>query len=376
MRGIILLVVGLLSFHAGYSQEKNNARPQTPVPPFPYTIDSLVYHSTGDSLVYGVTITKPSTSGPFPAIIFITGSGQQDRDENIFSHKPFAVLADFLTKRGFLVMRVDDRGIGLSNGDFKNSTSYDFAKDVNNHIDFLLKRKDVKKNRVGLLGHSEGGMIAPMVAASRKEIQFIILLAAPGIPIARLMAEQNEAVLKSMGVDSAAAKSYSAFFGKAMPKVAAAPDTASAKAGLLADLKDWQANEHPNRVMATTGIRDEKTQSVFLNQVVKQIYTPWFKAFLLFDPRPNLKKLTCKVLAINGGKDIQVLPASNLQGIRESLATAGNKNYTVEELPGLNHLFQTCNACSVKEYGVLTETFSPVALEKIGDWLNKEISSR
>ncbi len=135
-------------------------------------------------------------------------------------------------------------------------------------------------------------------------------------------------------------------------------------------------SEHPNRVFGTTGIHDEKSLSNFVNLVVKQLYSPWFKTFILFDPQPYLKKLTCKVLAINGSRDIQVLSASNLQGIRESLAFSGNKNYTVEEIPGLNHFFQTCKTCSAMEYGVLTETFSPIALEKIGNWLQKEINGK
>jgi pimeloyl-ACP methyl ester carboxylesterase len=346
------------------------------VPPFPYKADSLVYTAPADTLHYGVTLTIPAGKGPFPAIILITGSGQQDRDETIFNHKPFAVLADFLTRRGYLVMRVDDRGAGLSNGDFNHATSYDFAKDVNNHIDFLRKRKDVDKKRIGLLGHSEGGLIAPIVATSRKDLNFIILLAGPGVPIAQLMAEQNEAVLRSSGIDSVAAKSYGSFFAGAIPRVAAAADTTIAKANLRADLDHWRATEHPNRVFATTGIKDEKSCDNYINQVVNRIYTPWFRAFMLFEPQPYLRKLDCRVLALNGNRDIQVLPASNLKGIRESLALAGNKHNLVEEIPGVNHLFQTCTTCSVMEYGVLTETVSPLALEKIGIWLQKEISSQ
>ena len=375
MRNIIFIVLGLLGTQTSISQEKKNIRPQTPVPPYSYQTDSLVYTAASDTLRYGVSLTIPSGKGPFPAIILITGSGQQDRDETILNHRPFAVLADYLTRQGYMVMRVDDRGAGLSNGDFNHATSYDFAKDVNNHIDFLRKRKDVDKKRIGLLGHSEGGMIAPIVATSRKDINFIILLAGPGVPIAQLMAEQNVAVLRSSGMDSIAASSYGAFFMGAMPRVAAAADTTIAKANLRADVDKWRAAEHANRVFATTGIRDEKSCDNYINQVVSRIYTPWFRAFMQFDPQPYLKKLSCKVLALNGGRDIQVLPVSNLRGIRESLAIAGNKHNLVEELPGLNHLFQACKACSLMEYGVLTETFSPVALEKIGGWLQKEISS-
>ncbi|MBZ5857480.1 alpha/beta hydrolase family protein [Flavihumibacter profundi] len=372
-----LIVICLLgSFKLSFSQPANSIKPQTPQPPFPYIVDTLVYQQGPDSLRYGVTLTIPNGAGPFPAIILITGSGAQDRDETIFNHKPFAVLADFLTRQGYLVMRVDDRGIGRSSGNFSQSTTYDFAQDVNNHIEFLKKRKDVRKDKIGLLGHSEGGMIAPLVAASNKDIKFIILMAGPGIPVYRLMAEQNEAVLKSSGIDSLAAKDYSVFFSAIMPKLAAAPDTGTAKALLTAALKDWQLTEHPNRVMATTGIHDETSFNRYVSLVVQQVYTPWFRAFLLFDPQPYLKKLHCKVLALNGSKDIQVIPASNLEGIRSCLAVSSTKHYQVEELPGLNHLFQTCKACTFPEYATLSESISPVALQTIGDWLQKEISAK
>lgn len=376
MRKLLFILFGFLNVEIAICQDNNNSRPQTPVPPFPYKTDSLVYRSSVDSLVYGVTLTIPAGNGPFPAIILITGSGAQDRNETIFNHQPFAVIADYLTRQGYLVMRVDDRGTGLSNGNFGVATTYDFVSDVEQHIAFLQKRKDVNKEKIGLLGHSEGGMIAPLVAVKHREISFVILLAGPGIPVRKLMAEQNYAMLKASGIDSLAALSYSRFFEKAMPKVAAASDTGTAKAGLVADLKAWQANENPNRVFATTGIRDEKSLDNYVNLVVKRIYTPWFRAFLLFDPQPNLRKLQCKVLALNGSRDIQVLPASNLQGIRESLAAGGNKHYVVEEVPGLNHLFQTCKACTFMEYGVITETFSPLALELTGNWLQKEINSK
>lgn len=358
------------------SQQPKIVRPQTPVGPFPYTIDSLVYHAPGDSVQYGVTITKPNGKGPFPAIVLITGSGSQDRDETIMNHKPFAVLADFLTKQGYLVMRVDDRGVGLSGGDPAKSTSYDFAVDVHHHVDYLLKRKDVNPKKIGLLGHSEGGLIAPIVASERKDLAFLVLLAGPGIPIARLMAEQNEAILRSNGIDSIAAASYGDFFSRTMPKVAKAKDTTAAKAVLLDDLKEWSAKENPNRVFATTGVRDDKSAANYVSLVVKQLYSPWFRAFLQFDPQPYLRKINCRVLAINGSRDIQVLPESNSKGIRESLAAGGNKKAVVEVLPGLNHLFQSCKACTIMEYGVLSETISPLALEKIGDWLRKEISPK
>lgn len=338
-----------------------------------FSVDSLEYSVDKDSIRYGATLTIPSGKGPFPAVILITGSGQQDRDETIFQYKPFAAIAAYLSEQGYLVMRVDDRGIGRSTGNFKLSTTGDFAKDVANHIHYLRQRPEVRKDRIGLLGHSEGGLIATMLAAERKDLAFVILLAAPGIPIVKLMAEQNEALLRSSGIDSTAAAHYAAFFLATMPQLAAAPDTASAKGLLLAALGQWRSKEHPNRVMATTGIHDEASLNRYVQVAVQQFSSPWLKQFLLMDPQPYLRKINIKVLALNGSRDIQVLPKSNLDGIRKSLEASKAAKFSIFEVPNLNHLFRECKTCTIQEYAVSKEPFSPAALAIIGDWLHREI---
>lgn len=359
----VLILIGLLHCCiAGIAQKSEK-----------FSVDSLEYSVDKDSIRYGVTLTIPSGAGPFPAIILITGSGQQDRDETIYQYKPFATIAAYLSEQGYLVMRVDDRGIGRSTGNFKTSTTADFAKDVLNHLHYLQQRPDVRKDKIGLLGHSEGGLIACMLAAERKDIAFVILLAAPGIPIVQLMAEQNEALLRSGGIDSTAAADYAAFFSATMPKLAAAPDTATARRTLLTALDKWRSEEHPNRVMATTGIHDEASQNRYVQVAVQQFSSPWLQQFMLTDPQQYLKKIKTKVLALNGSRDIQVLAKSNLEGIRKSLEAGKGAKFSIFEVPALNHLFQECRSCTIQEYAVSKEPFSPAALAIIGNWLHREI---
>ncbi|ULQ55739.1 alpha/beta fold hydrolase [Flavihumibacter rivuli] len=349
------------------------ARPQTPQPPFPYRADSVVYKSRDGKLTYGATITIPNGKGPFPSIILITGSGAQDRDENILGHRMFAVLSDMLTRNGYLVLRADDRGVGVSTGDFNMATSADFAADVKEHLYYLQQLPQVDTKRIGLLGHSEGGMIAPMVAAERKDLAFLILLAAPGVPVVQLMAEQNIAVLRSAGLDSNAATTYGRFFRDAVPALVKAPTKDSAVSLMANALKEWRATTHPNIVMAATGVRNDSTAKGYVNTMVNSLYTPWYRYFISFDPQPWLARVKTKVLALNGERDIQVLAASNLEGIRKGLGKARNKDFTIRYLPGLNHLFQTCKSCSLNEYGQLTETISPAALDVIREWLLEKV---
>lgn len=346
-------------------------RPQTPQPPFPYKVEEVLYN--GNGLQYGGTLTIPQGSGSFPAIVLISGSGQQDRDETIFDHKPFAVLADALTRDGFIVLRVDDRGIGNSTGNFATSTSADFAKDVNASIGYLKTRREVNDKKIGLLGHSEGGMIAPMVASSRKGINFIVLLAAPGVQIMDLMAEQNAAVMRSAGIDSSFSENFKTAYTQMINAVVNAPDTTTAINNALQALNNWQAKADTSNLKKLGFISPEDNRT-YIRQQLSVVSTPWFKYFISFDPQPYLTKLKkVKVLALNGSKDIQVVSKQNLPAIRAALAEGKTRTFEVKELPGLNHLFQTCNKCTVMEYGRLEETFSPVALQSITGWLNKNV---
>jgi pimeloyl-ACP methyl ester carboxylesterase len=324
------------------------------------------------SLHYGATITIPEGTGPFPAAIMITGSGAQNRDEEIMGHKSFAVIADHLTRKGFIILRVDDRGVGKSTGKFSEATSLDFAGDVNVGLNYLLSRPEVDKNKIGLIGHSEGGMIAPMVATNRGDISFIVLLAAPGVKIIDLMTEQNRAILLSVGINEQAVDAYHPLYKNLINKIVTAPDSITAWAAVRKTMDDWVARTS-KVIVEDMGMDDAGRRDTIATTFVQTIYSPWFKYFLMFDPTPLLEKLNTKVLALNGDKDIQVIASQNLPGIEAALRKSKSRVYQVQELPGLNHLFQTCNKCTLDEYSQIEETFSPIALQIISDWLIKNV---
>ncbi|MEO7393783.1 MAG: alpha/beta fold hydrolase [Chitinophagaceae bacterium] len=348
-------------------------RPQTPQPPFQYKSEDVEYYNADKSLKYGATITIPEGNGPFPAAVMITGSGAQDRNETFFDHKLFAVIADHLTLKGFIVLRVDDRGVGKSTGKFAVATTEDFAKDVSSSIDYLISRTKVDKKKVGLIGHSEGGMIAPMVAVKRKDINFIVLMAGPGVNIIDLMAEQNAAIVKSQGVSEETFKEIRPLFKEAAATIMEASDTITAIKNLTTFTEKWSTNKS-KVVLKELNFETAKQRSDYINQMVKQFQSPWLRYFIRFRPSQYLKQLKCKVLALNGDKDIQVISSQNLPGIEAALKKSKSKVYQIKELPGLNHLFQYCNKCTVNEYGELEETISPHVLNIVSNWLEKNVN--
>jgi pimeloyl-ACP methyl ester carboxylesterase len=347
-------------------------RPQEPKPPFVYKSEDIIYKDPKGTREYGATITIPQGKGPFPAALLITGSGPQDRDEEILGHKHFAVLADALTRNGFVVLRVDDRGVGKTTGPFKGATSADFADDARISLQYLQSRPEVDKKKTGLIGHSEGGMIAPMVAAKRDDVNFIILLAGPGVAISQLMAEQNAAIFRQAGLSEPAITSYIDLYNMIGKNIAANPDSLTALNKSREMIKTWK-QKTDTALLKELHLTSTAAGEQMAVSLVSAMSEKWFRYFYAFDPSEYLQNLRCKVLALNGSKDIQVLSSSNLAGIEASLKKSRSKGFEVKELPGLNHLFQTCKTCSAAEYGQLEETISPAALEEINNWLNKNV---
>ena len=283
-------------------------------------------NNADNSLAYGATITIPEGKGPFPAAVLITGSGPQDRDETIMEHKIFAVIADHLTKKGFIILRVDDRGVGTSTGQFSISTSEDFAKDVSSSVVYLLSRPEVDKKKIGLIGHSEGGMIAPMVATQRKDINFIVLLAGPGVKIIDLMAEQNEAIAKSGGVSEEALKEIKPCFKKVVTAIMETTDSSTAITNVTTITETWAAAKS-SEILKELNFETAKQRKDYIIEMVKEFQSPWFRYFISFNPAQYIEKLHCKVLALNGDKDIQVISRQNLPGIETSLKKSRSKVY-------------------------------------------------
>ena len=343
-------------------------RPQTPEPPFAYDEREVAYTSEADGTKLAGTLTVPREDGPFPAVLLITGSGAQNRDEEIFGHKPFLVIADHLTSNGIAVLRVDDRGIGGSTGDMSMATSEDFASDVLAGVHFLAGQPDIDPGRIGLIGHSEGGIIAPMVAAASDHVAFIVLLAGPAIPGRDLMIMQLAAVQRSIGrpegnveqqIEAQRSLLELASEGADFPALTAA----------VAELTRIQISNLAEGQRPST----EELKPVIEAQA-RQLTTPWWRFFLTYDPRTALREVQCPVLAINGSLDVQVPPGPNLGVIREALAEAGNDDITVEELGGLNHLFQTATTGNPTEYAEIEETFAPAVLDLITSWVLQRMS--
>ena len=341
-------------------------RPQEPKPPYSYLAEDVTFLNSSDSINLSGTLTMPSSGTGFPVVVLISGSGPQNRDEELLGHKPFLVLADHLTKNGIAVLRYDDRGVGRSKGNFGKATSADFATDVNAAVQYLKTRKEIDVKKIGLIGHSEGGMIAPMVAAESKDIGFIVLLAGTGVPGKDIIILQQQLIAKAEGGASEKDLAETAAFTEEIAKiVTSGKDEKTVSTEFIDFLKStWQ--KLPDSSKQVYG-----TEAVFLMQSA-QMNTPWMRYFLSYDPASALQKIRIPVLALNGSKDLQVWPAQNLPAIEKALKKAGNKKYTVKELPGLNHLFQECTTGAPSEYEKIEMTMSPQVLELVTNWIREQ----
>lgn len=342
-------------------------RPQTPHPPYPYHSDSVEYDNADKTVHLAATLTYPEKGGPFPAAILITGSGIQDRDETLFGHKPFAVIADYLTRRGYAVLRVDDRTAGLSMGDVYKATSEDFAGDVTTSLDWLKKRKQIDPKKIGLIGHSEGAMIAPIVAAKNKNVAFIISLAGPLDGYATMM-YQTAGVLEKFKMNA----SYIAYSSSRekilLDNIETATDSASLIHGIDSEYRRYYDGIPDS--LNSLAVKPDIYRSA-LAPMAATLVSPWWKFFIGYNATANLSKVKCPVLLLGGEKDIQVNNAVDIPAIAGILKDHHNSNVEYHLLPGLNHLFQHCLTCTVQEYGQLAETFSPDALGIMADWLDK-----
>jgi len=328
-------------------------RPQTPAKPYPYREEEVTYENTAARLTLAATLTLPNGRGPFPAVVLITGSGPQDRDESLMGHRPFLVLADYLTRHGIAVLRADDRGVGKSGGSFATATTADFATDAEAGIAYLLTRGEIDQRKIGLVGHSEGGIIAPMVAVRNPRVAFIVLMAGSGVRGDDIIVSQSLLIAKAGGLSHEQAEKNANDFRDVLTIVKQEQDTAA----LQTKLREHLAGKIP---------------PAQLDAQIKALSTPWYRYFITYDPAAALQRVTCPVLAITGEKDLQVPATQNLAAIRAALSAGGNTHVEVDELPGLNHLFQTAKTGAPSEYALIEETMSPVALNRITRWIAKQ----
>jgi pimeloyl-ACP methyl ester carboxylesterase len=353
----------------GEEVTKELVRPQDPKPPLPYATSEVSFENAPAHATFAGTLDLPEGKGPFPCVVFITGSGQQDRDEALMGHRPFLVISDHLARHGIASLRYDDRGTAKSTGTFEGSTTDDFAEDALAAVAFLKTRKEIDPKHIGIVGHSEGGLIAPMCAAKSKDVAFIVLLAGTGISGAELMPIQTRLVSAAMGTSAAEAEIEAKASSEIFQMVLAGKSDAEIKEKIrAAALREMAAK--PAAKDLTDEQRKAKADQLTESQS-KELLGPWFRRFLALDPKEALRKTTCPVLALNGSLDLQVPAKENLPAIERALKEGGNKDATVIELPGLNHLFQNCKTGSPTEYGEIEETIAPKVLETMTSWIRK-----
>lgn len=338
-------------------------RPQEPTKPYAYYSEDITFENKNAGISLAGTLTLPKKDGVFPVVVLISGSGPQNRDEEMLGHKPFLVISDYLTKNGMAVLRYDDRGTALSQGDFNSATSADFATDVESAISYLKTRKEINKEKIGLIGHSEGGLIAPMVASKSKDVAFIVLLAGTGIQGDQILLSQQKLAGIASGISEEDLQKNEMANRKAFDIVKSSDNLEQLSSDLKAHIKQVLKDNK------NAGKPAEMSDDDFIQLQVKQIANPWMQYFIKYNPALALEKVKCPVLAINGEKDLQVTPKENLEAIKSALAKGGNKNVTIMELPNLNHLFQESITGYPEEYATIEQTFSPTALTEILKWL-------
>ncbi len=339
-------------------------RPQEPKKPYPYTSEEIFFDNKADGIRLAGTLTLPKGEGPFAVAILISGSGPQNRDEELMGHKPFLVIADHLTRQGFAVLRYDDRGVGLSGGPMQGNTSLDFARDASSAMDYLKSRKEIDPSKIGFIGHSEGGLIAPIVASAREETAFIISLAGPGVKGDQLLFAQQAIIMRLSGVSEDIIKANRKMNSKFYSLIEKEYDNKVAESGIV---KIYSKVLEKNKVVG----EDKDAAINNIKASFNGLGYDWLRFFIKTDPGIYWKNVKCPVLALNGSKDTQVIAGDNLAAIKKGVSGNGNKNVEIHNIEGVNHLFQKCDTGLPKEYGTIEETVSPEVLDIITDWLKK-----
>jgi fermentation-respiration switch protein FrsA (DUF1100 family) len=349
------------------AEQKPATRPQEPVPPYPYISEDVTFENKAAGVALAGTLTLPSAGNNFTAVILITGSGAQNRDEEIMGHKPFLVISDYLTRRGIAVLRYDDRGVAQSTGNFSAATTADFAGDAESAVAYLKTRKEINPRKIGLMGHSEGGIIAPIVAARSNDVAFIAMLAGTGTRGDAVLLFQQDTLYRASGVPDAQIAEILKISSRVFDRIINTKETVSQReiADLMTGMKADIEAALPGGISA-----DE-----YIKQFAAQASSPWMQYFLRYDPMPALEKVKCPVLAVNGGRDLQVPAKENLSAISAALKKGGNQNVTVKEYPGLNHLFQECDTGLPTEYASIEQTFSPDVLKDLADWILSRLTA-
>ena len=355
---IAIAIVVFAAASARAQQPAPIARAQTPTPPFPYRVEEVTFESAPGVRLAG-TLTIPPGEGPFPAVVLVSGSGPHDRNGGGGTWTPSWVIADRLARHGVAALRYDKRGVAQSSGSFATATILDFAADAEAAVRFLRQRPRIAPDRVGIAGHSEGGVVAPIVTARTRDVAFVVLIAAPGLPGDSTMLLQRAATLRSDGVNPDTDRDL-AVNRRAFAAIRAAHDSADAAARLRA-LQTEVVAERPPAERDALSQRLERGRAMLL--------TPWWRHFSTYDPRPALRQIRVPVLALTGSLDVQAPADQNLAEIAAALDAGGNRDHHVVAVPGVNHLLQRAKTGSPAEYDTLPDIVAPVVLELITNWV-------
>ena len=355
------------------AEKEELLRPQEPLPPYPYDVEEITFTNSKEEIDLAGTLTLPRQSKKFAAVILIAGSGPNDRDETVFKHKPFWVLADYLTRQGIAVLRYDKRGVDKSGGEYFTATTKDFAEDVEAAISYLKTRKEIDHTNIGLIGHSEGGVIAPMVAVENSDVKFAVLMAGLGVSGMELILEQHQHAFDKTALTKEEKENINTILINIYSNVLSWKEyvgTDEERNELKQELDTlWQ--NLPKEMRGQE--QNTAAKEIYIEKTAANITSPWFRYFLKTNTSDYLKRLTIPILAINGANDTQVNYKANLNGIEQALKEANNKHYTIKSYPHLNHLFQESTTGEVDEYGKIEQTMSPSILSDIANWIKQQV---
>ncbi|MBP2831179.1 alpha/beta fold hydrolase [Aquimarina sp. U1-2] len=346
---------------------KEVRKPQEPVPPFPYQNEEVSFTNKNGDTLYGTLAIPSKNDNMFPAVLLITGSGPQNRNAELFGHKPFLVISDYLVRQGIAVLRFDERGVGASQGNFGKATTQDFADDLVSAFAYLSERNEINATQIGLVGHSEGGLVASMMASKNNTIHFVVLLATPGIRGDRVLASQTQKILEKSNIAKANIDTILGINRTTYDLILKNEDPEL--------LKD-KLRQHLTGSISQLNVLNPKPEHLstpqYIQMMVEQLASPWFTFFVKFDPKLCLQAIKCPVLVLQGENDTQVLPDNNLHAIETAFKKGNNKRVEIVRLQRLNHLFQQSQTGLPNEYGMIQETFSPKALQVLGEWIRKQ----
>jgi len=362
MVGITLICPDrLLPCRAAEPDKSKPQRPQEPQRPFPYEEEDVHFDNPRAKVKLAGTLTHPKGVGPFPAVLLVAGSGPIERDEFVAKHRVFLLVSDYLTRHGLAVLRYDKRGVAKSTGDYKQATTLDFADDALAGMEFLKGRKEIDPKRIGAIGHSEGGAIMPTLAVSWPDTAFVVMLAGPATTGEEICLRQAYLSAKADGDTEEELAMQDELLKRWIDL---------SKRGTDGDEMDRQLRPLVEAAFKKNGKTDKK----LIDALLEDFRSTWKRFFLTYSCVPVLEKVQCPLLALNGGKDLQVPPKENLRGIARALSVSGNTDFVVREMPGLNHLFQHCRTGAENEYSKIEETMSPEVLQIVSDWILQHVN--